>query len=287
MAERPTLYLLDAYSLIYQVFHAIPLMTGPSGQPTNAVFGAFRDILNLRKARRPDYLAVALDGGGPVERSLIDPNYKANRGPMPEDLRPQIPLIIRAYEGFGIPAILHEGWEADDIIATLARQGGRARAGRLHLHRRQGRAAAHLRPDPDLQCPQGGGPRRREAEGRLGDHPRAGRRPPRPHRRLRRQRPRDPRDRDQDGRGPPPAVRDPRPDPRQRRQGQRRQAQGVAPRARRGRAQGQATGRAELQPGTQRRLGPDQGPAPRHPRPGEALHRVRLPPLPRGAGRRG
>lgn len=123
MAERPTLYLLDAYSLIYQVFHAIPLMTGPSGQPTNAVFGAFRDILNLRKARRPDYLAVALDGGGPVERSLIDANYKANRGPMPEDLRPQIPMIIRAYEGFGIPAILHEGWEADDIIATLARQG--------------------------------------------------------------------------------------------------------------------------------------------------------------------
>lgn len=123
MSDRQTLYLLDAYSLIYQVFHAIPLMTSPSGGPTNAVFGAFRDILNLRKSRKPDYLAVALDGAGPVERSLIDANYKANRGPMPDDLRPQIPLIIRAYEGFGIPAILHQGWEADDIIATLARQG--------------------------------------------------------------------------------------------------------------------------------------------------------------------
>ena len=65
MKPRPTLYILDAYSLIYQVFHAIPLMTGPAGQPTHAVFGIFRDLLNLLRDRKPDYLAAAFDGGGP------------------------------------------------------------------------------------------------------------------------------------------------------------------------------------------------------------------------------
>jgi DNA polymerase-1 len=64
MNSRPTLYILDAYSLIYQVFHAIPLMTSPSGQPTNAIFGIFRDLLNLLKTRKPDYLAAAFDGAG-------------------------------------------------------------------------------------------------------------------------------------------------------------------------------------------------------------------------------
>jgi len=69
MKPRPTLYILDAYSLIYQVFHAIPLMTSPSGQPTQAVFGIFRDLLNLIRDRKPDYLAAAFDGAGPVFRS--------------------------------------------------------------------------------------------------------------------------------------------------------------------------------------------------------------------------
>jgi DNA polymerase I len=120
---RPTLYILDAYSLIYQVFHAIPLMTGPSGQPTHAVFGIFRDLLNLLKTRKPDYLAAAFDGGGPVFRSEIFPDYKAQRGPMPEDLIPQVPVIRRLFEGFRVPVLLVEGYEADDLIATLARRG--------------------------------------------------------------------------------------------------------------------------------------------------------------------
>src|SRR5262249_18818278 len=58
----PTLYILDAYSLIYQVFHAIPQMAGPAGQPTNAVFGIVRDLLNLVRDRKPDHLAAAFDG---------------------------------------------------------------------------------------------------------------------------------------------------------------------------------------------------------------------------------
>ncbi len=59
---RPTLYILDAFNLIFQVFHAIPEMTGPAGQPTQAIFGIYRDLLNLVRDRKPDYVAAAFDG---------------------------------------------------------------------------------------------------------------------------------------------------------------------------------------------------------------------------------
>src|SRR6476469_9028169 len=121
--SRPTLYILDAYSLIFQVFHAIPEMTGPAGQPTQAVFGIFRDLLNLLRDRKPDYLAAAFDGAGPVFRSEIFPAYKAQRAAMPEDLVPRIDVIRRVFDGFRVPVLVHEGVEADDVIATLARKG--------------------------------------------------------------------------------------------------------------------------------------------------------------------
>ncbi len=122
-SPRPKFYIIDAYSLIFQVYHAIPLMTGPAGQPTNAVFGIFRDILNLLKTRKPDALVAAFDGGGRVFRSDLFEDYKAHRAPMPEDLRPQIEPIRRVFEGFRVPVTLVEGFEADDLIATLARRG--------------------------------------------------------------------------------------------------------------------------------------------------------------------
>jgi DNA polymerase I len=121
--RRPTFYILDSFSLIYQVFHAIPLMTGPAGQPTNAVFGIVRDLLNLLRDRKPDYLAAAFDGPGPVFRSEILPEYKAQRAAMPDDLVPQIEVIRRAIEAFRVPVLMVEGVEADDVIATLARRG--------------------------------------------------------------------------------------------------------------------------------------------------------------------
>ena len=128
MTPRPVLYILDAYSLIFQVYHATTnregrsTMHSPSQEPTNAVHGVFRDLLNLIRDRKPDYLAAAFDGAGPVFRSEILPEYKAQRGPMPSDLVPQIAVIRRVYEGFNVPVLLHEGAEADDIIATLARR---------------------------------------------------------------------------------------------------------------------------------------------------------------------
>ncbi|MFO0908923.1 MAG: DNA polymerase I [Isosphaeraceae bacterium] len=120
--RTPRLYILDSFSLIYQVFHAIPLMSSPSGQPTNAVFGIVRDLLNLLRDHKPEYLAAAYDGPGPVFRSEILPEYKAQRPDMPEDLVPQIDMVRRAIETFRVPVLQVEGVEADDVIATLARQ---------------------------------------------------------------------------------------------------------------------------------------------------------------------
>jgi len=116
------LYLIDTFSLLFQVYHAIPPMTGPSGQPTNAVFGFTRDILMILKQKKPDYLLCALDSEGPGLRSDWYPDYKIQRTEMPEDMVPQLPMLTEVIEAFGIPAVKHAGWEADDVIATLTRQ---------------------------------------------------------------------------------------------------------------------------------------------------------------------
>jgi DNA polymerase I len=117
-----TLYAIDVFSLVFQVFHAIPPMTGTSGQPTNAVFGFTRDLLTILRLRKPDYMICAMDLPGRGIREDIYEEYKANRDEMPDELRPQIPIIVEVIKGFGIPVIGIEGWEADDILATLARR---------------------------------------------------------------------------------------------------------------------------------------------------------------------
>jgi DNA polymerase-1 len=116
-----TLYLLDAHSLIFQVFHAIPAMTGPKGQPTNAVFGFTGDLLRLRK-KGPTYLICVFDPPGKTFRDEIYPEYKAQRAPIPDDLVPQLSVISRIVEAMGIPVVMVPGFEADDAIATIARQ---------------------------------------------------------------------------------------------------------------------------------------------------------------------
>lgn len=116
-----TVYLIDTFSLLFQVFHAIPPMTGPAGQPTNALFGFSRDILSLVRDRKPDWLICAMDSEGPNLRNEIYPAYKGNRTEMPEDLRPQIPLLKDLLAAFRVPVMEAPGWEADDVIATLTR----------------------------------------------------------------------------------------------------------------------------------------------------------------------
>ncbi len=112
------LYIIDTFSLMFQVFHAIPAMTGTEGQPTNAVFGFTRDLLAVLD-RQPTHLICALDSPEPGRRAEIYEAYKINRAEMPEDLRPQIPLLQELLAGFGIPALTCPHWEADDVIATV------------------------------------------------------------------------------------------------------------------------------------------------------------------------
>lgn len=116
------LYLVDAHSLIFQVFHAIGEMSSPSGLPTNAVYGFTRDMLFLREEKKPDYLVCAFDPPGPTFRDQLFPEYKAHRAPMPDDLRSQIPMIHRLLDAMNIPMLSPPGFEADDVIATIANQ---------------------------------------------------------------------------------------------------------------------------------------------------------------------
>jgi DNA polymerase I len=115
-------FLIDTFSLMFQVFHGIPPMTSPAGLPTNAVFGFSRDLVSLLQTHKPGWLICAMESPGPGFRDQLYPEYKANRSEMPEDLRPQIPLLIEVIESFRIPVIQSAGWEADDVIATLTRQ---------------------------------------------------------------------------------------------------------------------------------------------------------------------
>src|SRR5947209_11552899 len=98
------MYLIDAHSLIFQVFHAIPEMSSPSGLPTNALFGFTKDLIYLRSLK-PDYLLCVFDEPGPTFRDHLYADYKAHRAPMPDDLQLQIPLIRVLAEAMGVPVL--------------------------------------------------------------------------------------------------------------------------------------------------------------------------------------
>jgi len=120
MPER--LFAIDAYAHIYQFFYAIKGLTGPDGEPVNAVYGFARMIEKLRDQYRPDYLVVAFDGPGESVRRQAYEDYKANRAPMPEPLERQLPLIDQMLDALGVPRLLVAGQEADDVLATIATQ---------------------------------------------------------------------------------------------------------------------------------------------------------------------
>jgi len=115
-----TVWVIDTLSRVYQLFHALPEMAAPDGTPVSAVFGFVRDLLDIIEKKRPDYLFCGLDAPGPTFRHERFADYKATRAEMPADLVPQIPLIRRLLEVMGIPCLEKPGFEADDLLATLA-----------------------------------------------------------------------------------------------------------------------------------------------------------------------
>ena len=126
MSNGNHLYLIDGSSFIFRAYHAIRPLTRPDGTPVNAVSGfcnmLFKLLRDLDDSERPSHLAVIFDAGKKTFRNDIYPDYKAHRPPAPDDLIPQFKIIHDAVEAFNLPSIQLAGYEADDIIATYAKQ---------------------------------------------------------------------------------------------------------------------------------------------------------------------
>jgi DNA polymerase I len=119
--DRPTLALLDAYSLAYRAFFALPEdLRTTTGQPTNAAYGFTSMVVKLLEEHRPDGIAAVFDRGRPAERTALVPAYKANRTESPDQFKSQLPLIDEVLASLSIPRVDLEGQEADDLIASYA-----------------------------------------------------------------------------------------------------------------------------------------------------------------------
>src|SRR5487761_1437262 len=123
-ARRERLLLLDGHSLAYRAFFALPPenFSTTTGQPTNAVYGFTAMLINALRDERPTHIAVAFDRGEPTFRHEQYVEYKATRRETPADFRSQLSLIFEVLDVLGIPRLSKAGFEADDVIATLATQ---------------------------------------------------------------------------------------------------------------------------------------------------------------------
>ncbi|HCS70154.1 MAG TPA: DNA polymerase I, partial [Rhodospirillaceae bacterium] len=120
--QREHVFLVDGSGFIFRAYHALPPMTAPDGTPTNAVFGFTKMLMKLVEDTEADFVAVIFDRARKTFRNDIYPEYKAHRPPAPDDLIPQFELVRKATEALNVPAIDMDGFEADDLIATYARQ---------------------------------------------------------------------------------------------------------------------------------------------------------------------
>ncbi|HVG02846.1 MAG TPA: DNA polymerase, partial [Nitrospira sp.] len=118
----PTLYLIDGSAYIYRAFFALPPLSNSKGLQTNAVYGFTTMMLKVLRDHRPDYVAAVFDEKGATHRHEVFKEYKAQRPPMPQGMSAQIPYIHRVVEALALPVIRQEGYEADDLIGTLARK---------------------------------------------------------------------------------------------------------------------------------------------------------------------
>ncbi|MGD0075284.1 MAG: DNA polymerase I [Candidatus Binataceae bacterium] len=123
--QRSTLYLVDGSGYIYRAFYALPRLTTSRGTPTNAVYGFIRMLVKLLKDARPSHVAVVFDSPKKGFRDELFESYKATRAATPNDLIVQIPFIHRMVEAFRIKSLTIDGYEADDVIATLALRAAR------------------------------------------------------------------------------------------------------------------------------------------------------------------
>jgi len=126
VSEARTLVLVDGSSYLYRAFHALPPLTNSKGEPTGAVLGVLNMLLKLLKEQDPPMVGVVFDAPGKTFRDELFAEYKAQRPPMPDDLRAQIEPLLEAVAALGLPLLRVAGVEADDVIGTLARQAAAA-----------------------------------------------------------------------------------------------------------------------------------------------------------------
>jgi len=120
--KQKKLVLVDGSSYLFRAYHGLPQLTSPRGHPTGAIYGVLNMLRKLLKDEQPDRVAVVFDAKGKTFRNDIYPEYKANRPPMPDELRVQIEPLHQIIEAQGLPLIVIEGVEADDVIGTMSRQ---------------------------------------------------------------------------------------------------------------------------------------------------------------------
>jgi len=125
LRPMPHLVLIDGPNYVFRAFHAIRQLSNSKGEPTNAVFGYVQMLRSILKELSPTHVAVTFDPRGGTFRNEMYADYKAHRPPMPEDLAAQWPYVFEVTRGFNLPLIQIENYEADDVIATLARQAER------------------------------------------------------------------------------------------------------------------------------------------------------------------
>jgi DNA polymerase-1 len=122
MSNTKPLVLVDGSSYLYRAFHALPPLSNSRGEPTGAIHGVLNMINRMLKDYEPDRVAVVFDARGKTFRDDLFEQYKANRPPMPEDLRSQVDPLLEAVSAMGLPLLRIQGVEADDVIGTLARR---------------------------------------------------------------------------------------------------------------------------------------------------------------------
>ncbi len=134
------LYILDSLNHIFRAYHALPAtLTARDGRPTNAVHGLLGILRSLWRSERVEHCVAVFESLEPTFRTGLDPDYKAHRPPTAADLKAQIPVVLDLLEVLGIPTLSVEGFEADDVMATLALRATRA-----------GHAATLVSNDKDL-----------------------------------------------------------------------------------------------------------------------------------------
>ena len=128
-ASPSTLLVIDGTALLFRVYYGMPSRTAPNGVEIGAVMGVCHQLLGITRRRPEDHIVVVYDAGQETFRNGIEPSYKANRGDPPEDLVPQFDLVKEASAALGFPSLSLVGYEADDLMATLAARAREAGMG--------------------------------------------------------------------------------------------------------------------------------------------------------------